>query len=80
MITIALITVAIICAASIEKSLRAERQKKMEKKMRRATVKEVMRRFELRHEVLDVLRDPLRGIERRRQYEKAAEKRICRGQ
>ena len=74
MITIALITAAIICAASIEKSLRAEREKKRQD----ATVKEVMRRFELRHEILDVLRDPLRGIERRRQYEKAAEKRICR--
>lgn len=76
MITIALITVAIICAASIEKSLRAE-----EEKVRRdEAVKEVMQQFDTRFQVLEILKDPLKGIERRRSYEKAAEKRICRGQ
>ena len=66
MITIALITVAIICAASIEKSLREE-----EEKVRRdEAVKEVMQQFDTRFQVLEILKDPLEGIERRRAYER----------
>ena len=75
MITIALIIAAFACAASIEKSLRAE-----EEKVRRdEAVKEVMQQFDTRFQVLEILKDPLEGIERRRQYEKAVKERICRG-